>query len=128
MKTLLLDTHTLIWYFQENNKLNTEIIDLLEDCDHTLYLSIVSLWEIAIKINLGKLKLDTTFQDLLNFLDQVNIDILPITTSDLEYYLNLPLHHRDPFDRILIAQAMNNKLTLISGDVAFDNYSIERLW
>ncbi len=127
MKKLLLDTHILIWYFQENDQLNSEIVNLLEDCDNTLYFSMISLWEISIKMNIGKLKLDASFSNLLTFLKEFNINILPITILDIEYYLNLPLYHRDPFDRILVAQAINNQLILISCDVAFDNYSIERL-
>lgn len=127
MKNLLLDTHILIWYFQENNQLNSDIVNLLEDCNNTLYFSMISLWEISIKMNIGKLKLDASFSDLLTFLKKFKINILPITILDIEYYLNLPLHHRDPFDRILVAQAINNQLILISCDPAFDNYSIERL-
>ena len=124
----LLDTHTFLWYFQEDNKLNPDLVGLLEELDNNLYLSIVSLWEIGIKINIGKLQLGCTFQELLSFINQVNIEVLPITSLDIEYYLNLPLHHRDPFDRILVAQAVNNQLILISRDAVFDNYSIQRLW
>jgi PIN domain nuclease of toxin-antitoxin system len=124
----LLDTHILLWYFQEDNRLSDNLVNLLEDSTNNLYLSIVSLWEIAIKINIGKLRLDTSFQNLLIFIDQLKIEILPITTLDVESYVNLPLHHRDPFDRILVAQAVNNQLILISCDPAFDNYSIQRLW
>lgn len=126
--TYLLDTHTLLWYFQDDKRLNIEIINLLENPENNLYISIISLWEIAIKINIQKLRLECSFQDFLNFIDQVNIQILSITILDIESYLYLPLHHRDPFDRILVAQTMNNDLILISRDQAFDNYSIERLW
>lgn len=124
----LLDTHTLLWYFQNDQRLNIEITYLLENLENNLYISIVSLWEITIKINIKKLRLECSFQELVNFINQVNIKILSITLLDIEYYLNLPLYHRDPFDRILVAQAMNNNLILISRDQAFDNYSIQRIW
>ena len=128
MKKILLDTHTLLWYFQNNKQLNSTVIDLLENLENELYVSIVSLWEIAIKINIGKLQLDCTFQEFLSTIEQYNIEILPITLTDLESYLNLPLHHRDPFDRILVTQTVNNDLILLSRDSAFDNYFIQILW
>lgn len=91
-------------------------------------MSIASLWEISIKLGLGKLSLQNSFSELEEVLQQLKIEILPITFSDTECYLNLPLHHRDPFDRILVAQAINHSLILISRDVAFDAYDLQRLW
>lgn len=128
MKKLLLDTHTFLWYFQDDRRLSLETIELLENPENNLYLSIVSLWEIAIKINIGKLHLECTFQELLTLLDRFNIKVLPITVLNIESYLSLPLHHRDPFDRILVAQVMNHSLILISCDIVFDAYSIQRAW
>lgn len=124
----LLDTHTLLWYFQDDQRLNFDLINLLENPENNLYFSIASLWEIAIKINIEKLRLECSFQYLLKFINQVNILILSITELDLKYYHNLPLYHRDPFDRILVAQALNNELILISRDSAFDNYLIQKIW
>ncbi len=128
MKKILLDTHTLLWYFQDDEKLSSQGVDLLENLENELYVSIVSLWEIAIKINIGKLQLDCNFGVLLSTIKQYKIEILPITSADLASYLNLPLHHRDPFDRILVTQTVNNNLILLSRDSAFDYYSIKRLW
>jgi PIN domain nuclease of toxin-antitoxin system len=85
-------------------------------------------WEIAIKLGLGKLTLQTSFHELESVLEQLFIKILPISFTDTDRYLDLPLHHRDPFDRILIAQAINNSLMVVSADPAFDAYSIQRLW
>jgi len=92
-----------------------------------LYFSIASLWEISIKINVGKLQLNRPFEDLPKELQYINAQILPITFEDTEIYAGLPLHHRYPFDRIL-AQAMNHSLVLISCNPAFDAYPIQRVW
>jgi PIN domain nuclease of toxin-antitoxin system len=90
--------------------------------------SIVSLWEIAIKINIGKLTLKTNFQAIeQNLIDQ-DISILPINIIAIQTYLTLPLYHRDPFDRILIAQSIDLALTIISCDIQFDAYPVARLW
>jgi PIN domain nuclease of toxin-antitoxin system len=90
--------------------------------------SIVSIWEIAIKINIGKLTLKTDFQAIEQNLIEQDISILPIDIAAIQTYLNLPLHHRDPFDRILIAQSIARALTIISCDRQFDAYSVTRLW
>ncbi|MDB9494362.1 type II toxin-antitoxin system VapC family toxin [Spirulina major CS-329] len=124
----LIDTHALIWYIQASDKLIQNVATTLEDTENTLYFSIASLWEIAIKLGLEKLKLDNSFHDLEELLKSLSIEILPITFADTETYLCLPLHHRDPFDRILIAQAMNRSLSIITADSAFDAYAVERLW
>ena len=125
---LLLDTHVIIWYFQNDKKLSTSVSELLEDADNNLYLSIVSLWEIAIKLNLGKLNLEIAFSDFQGLLNRFLIEILPISFANVEEYLGLVLHHRDPFDRMLIAQAITNSLIIVSADKAFDAYPIQRLW
>ncbi|CAD5913671.1 type II toxin-antitoxin system VapC family toxin [Planktothrix agardhii] len=125
--TFLLDTHAFLWYLTADHNLGSkakEVIDTKTD----LYFSIASLWEMSIKINIGKLQLDRPFEDISKELQYLNVQILPITVKDTKFYANLPLHHRDPFDRILVAQAMNHSLILISRDPAFDNYPIQRLW
>lgn len=122
----LLDTHTFLWYLQDSKELSSKAAEVLEEASNALSLSIASLWEISIKLGLGKLTLQNSFSELEGVLQQLKIKVLPITFSDTECYLNLPLHHRDPFDRMLIAQAMNHSLVLISRDVAFDAYPIQR--
>lgn len=125
---ILLDTHVFIWYFQGSDKIGSRILEMLENPDNNLHLSIASLWEIAIKTGLEKLSLDVPFSDLQPILEQLLIRVLPITFQDTEHYQRLPLYHRDPFDRILISQATNHKLDLVSADTAFDAYSIRRVW
>lgn len=125
--TYLLDTHTLIWFLENDPRLPPTTRTQIETTP-TIFISIVSLWEIAIKANIGKLALSFPFNTIEPNLITVGITQLPITFKDIEIYLSLPLHHRDPFDRILIAQAINYSLTLISQDVQMDAYSIQRLW
>lgn len=127
-RNFLLDTHTFLWYLQGSQDLSSKAAEVLEDPSNALSFSIASLWEISIKLGLGKLTLQNSFSELEAVLQQLKIEVLPITFSDTECYLNLPLHHRDPFDRILVAQAINNSLVLISRDLTFDAYPIERLW
>jgi len=125
----LLDTHVFLWHLQGDANLSIKAKNII-DAKENLYFSIVSLWEIAIKINIGKLQIYRPIEDLSKELQYVNIQILPLLNKDIELYsaLTLQLNHRDPFDRMLIVQAMNHSLTLISRDVKFDNYSIQRLW
>ncbi len=125
---ILLDTHAFLWYFQDSDRISFEVTAILESPVNKLNLSIASLWEISIKMGLGKLNLPVPFYELQSILDQFLIKILPITFTDTEYYQSLPLHHRDPFDRILISQAINHSLVIISADVAFDAYPIQRMW
>ncbi|PSB63592.1 PIN domain nuclease, partial [filamentous cyanobacterium CCP1] len=121
-------THTLLWYLQGNSNLSQTSRTIIYAQENSLFDSIASLWEIAIKLGLGKLELRRPFQDLQEDLRQFAIEILPITFADTANYLTLPLHHRDPFDRLLIAQALNRSLILISRDANFDAYSLQRLW
>jgi PIN domain nuclease of toxin-antitoxin system len=125
---LLLDTHAFIWYFQSDQQLPPAMAEMFEDLENSLYLSIVSLWEIAIKLNIGKLTLQVPFSDLPDLLERFSIETLPLEFADAAQYLSLPLHHRDPFDRMLIAQAMTNSLAIASADPAFDAYPLQRLW
>jgi PIN domain nuclease of toxin-antitoxin system len=123
----LLDTHTLIWFLENDPRLPPATRTQIETTP-TIFTSIVSLWEIAIKANIGKLSLSFPFNTIAPNLVTTGITELPITFKDLEIYLSLPLHHRDPFDRILIAQAMNHSLSFISQDTQMDAYPIQRLW
>jgi PIN domain nuclease of toxin-antitoxin system len=123
----LLDTHTLIWFLENDPRLPPATRIQIETTP-TIFISIVSLWEIAIKANIGKLSLSFPFNTIAPNLITTGITELPITFKDLEIYLSLPLHHRDPFDRILIAQAMNHSLSFISQDTQMDAYPIQRLW
>jgi PIN domain nuclease of toxin-antitoxin system len=124
---MLIDTHTLLWFLDDDNRLPAFIKQQIENAE-TVLVSIASLWEIAIKVNIGKLTLKTPFISIQQNLNTLGIDIAPITFADTETYLSLPLHHRDPFDRILVAQAIARNLVLVSRDALLDAYPIQRQW
>ena len=126
---VLLDSHAVIWFSQNSPKLSTQAITIFEDPGNTLYCSLVSVWEMQIKVQLGKLKLDMNLSDMINDQMQTNdIIILPITLSHIWTLDSLDHHHKDPFDRLLIAQAIAENLTILSVDSMFDNYPVKRLW
>jgi PIN domain nuclease of toxin-antitoxin system len=124
----LLDTHVWLWFIEADPRLSDRARDLLTNDDINLSVSIVSLWEIVIKLNIGKLKIDYTTEDIYQLLNQLRVEVLPIEYADLDYYLTLPRHHRDPFDRLPIAQAMNRQLVIVSADQALNPYEVEQLW
>jgi PIN domain nuclease of toxin-antitoxin system len=125
---VLLDTHTFIWYIEGNTKLTQKARDIIEISGDKIYLSIISLWEIAIKTGKKQLTLQNEFDDLLDVLNSLEIEILTITFADTQVYKNLPLHHGDPFDRMIISQAITNSLTIIGCDQSFNDYPIQILW
>jgi len=124
---VLLDTHTFIWYIEGNAKLTQKARDVIEVSGDKIYLSIISLWEIAIKTGKKQLTLQNEFDDLLDVLNSLDIEILTITFADTQIYKNLPLHHGDPIDRMIISQAINNSLTIIGCDQSFNDYPIQLL-
>ena len=127
MSPLLLDTHAFIWLTEDDANLPDILKDRIEAADN-VYVSIASLWEIAIKLNIGKLSLQRSYKTIGSERESSDISLLPISFADTAQVRNLPLHHRDPFNRILVAQAINHALVLISRDPAFDAYSIQRVW
>ncbi|MDP3334238.1 MAG: type II toxin-antitoxin system VapC family toxin [Methylococcaceae bacterium] len=124
---LLLDTHVLLWYLDNNPKLPEIWKRSIEDRHNLVAVSIASLWEIAIKVSLGKLELLDSLTTIENILNQQGIAILPVRVSHLSNLLNLPFYHRDPFDRLIIAQAQLEQLTLVSDDGMFTGYSVSLL-
>lgn len=125
----LLDTHTLLWFLQGDKKLSDKARQLIDSPRNSKFLSITSLWEIAIKVSLGKLVLDKSFERL--FPEQLHfnrIQILDITVDSLIKLTTLPFHHRDPFDRLIIAQALVKDFPIIGADATFDAYGISREW
>ncbi|MDZ7956591.1 MAG: type II toxin-antitoxin system VapC family toxin [Aulosira sp. DedQUE10] len=125
----LLDTHTFIWFVIDSPQLSTTAKALIEDEYNEKWLSIISVWEMAIKCSIGKLTFNLPLQTFVEQqIQQNSIDLLSIQMRHLAIVATLPLHHRDPFDRLLIAQAIAEEIPIISADVAFDAYSIRRLW
>ena len=124
----LLDTHTLIWFLNGDKSLSIKARKAIESFDANNFVSIASLWEIAIKLSLDRLSIKVPFSKLSNELDKNNFQLLPITFNDTVILTSLPFNHRDPFDRILISQSIANDFTLISKDKEFSSYKIKLLW
>lgn len=126
---LLMDTHAFLWLSLDDPRLSQNARDLLADTDNELWLSPASYWEIAIKISLGKYQITETLEE---FVDReiVNngISILPISPQHAQVVTTLPFHHKDPFDRLLIAQAMAEQMDIVSKDDKFDPYAVQRHW
>ena len=126
---LLLDTHSFLWFIGGDKRLSAEAKEAIADLENEAFLSIGSLWEIAIKLNVGKLKLPRPFGALIpEQLMQNEIRVLRAELSHLTKYVGLPLHHRDPFDRLIIAQAQVEEMTVVSKDEAFESYDVDLLW
>ena len=128
MKYNLLDTHTLIWFLDGNSLLSLNAKKEIEDEEAINFVSIASLWEIAIKISLGKIELKTSFNQISNKLSENGFLILPVTFEDTLVISSLKFHHRDPFDRVIIAQSMTNKMRIISKDTHFALYDSLVIW
>jgi PIN domain nuclease of toxin-antitoxin system len=128
MQLNLLDTHTFIWFINGDKELSTKARAIVEAEDALNFVSIASLWEIAIKISLGKLELKTPFNQLIKQLEENGFEILPITFDDTLILSTLPFHHRDPFDRMIIAQGLAHKMTIISKDPSFNQYNATTIW
>jgi len=126
---LLLDTHAFIWWDDDYGRLPVHLLSLLQNPEHTIYLSVVSIWEMQIKIQLGKLKFDLPLpQKIREHQKRNNMQLLTITTDQIFALDNLPNHHRDPFDRLLIAQAQTENLTLVTRDSRIHQYDVKVIW
>lgn len=125
----LLDTHTFIWFIQGDNQLSSVAKQLITDLNNDIFLSSVSLWEIAIKTSLNKINLYKPFSALFpNQLVINDINLMPIDYDALNYLVNLPYYHRDPFDRLIISQAITKNIPIITTDSMFANYPVQQIW
>ena len=125
---LLLDTHTLIWFVEDDKKLSDNARINVENLANPCSISIACIWEIAIKISIGKLKMVQPFKHLYKTLNKNRIEFLPITFEHTLLVSKLELRHRDPFDRLIIAQAQAENMTIVTKDPNFKKYSVELLW
>jgi PIN domain nuclease of toxin-antitoxin system len=125
----LLDTHTFIWFIGGSERLSARARSLIEARENPMFVSVASLWEIAIKNGLGKLSLDRPFDELIpEQLKGQQIGVLGIELQHLAQLVRLPQHHRDPFDRLIAARALTEGIPVISVDPALDAYGVQRLW
>jgi PIN domain nuclease of toxin-antitoxin system len=126
---LLLDTHAFLWFVLNDSSLSARAGDLIADGENEVFVSPASYWELAIKISLGKYHLDETFDTFFtNQLACNDFRILPIKVQHAAVLSQLPFHHRDPFDRMLIAQSMAEGVSLVSGDDVLRCYSGDIVW
>jgi PIN domain nuclease of toxin-antitoxin system len=126
---VVLDTHTFLWFIDGAAALSPYARQLIEDRTNERLLSLASLWEMAIKVSLRRLTLRLSFTDLVTEHVYGNaIELLEIRPDHLEVLTTLPFHHKDPFDRMIIAQGQAENIPIVSRDLAFDDYAIRRLW
>ncbi|MCF0039321.1 type II toxin-antitoxin system VapC family toxin [Dyadobacter fanqingshengii] len=125
---LLLDTHAVIWFITDDLRLPRRTRILLEDADNSCFISIATLWEIAIKNSLGRLELHAELKEIFAIIDKTGFELLPITASHILTNAILPHHHHDPFDRIIIAQSIEENLLVVTKDEKFVNYEASIAW
>ncbi|MCL1787682.1 MAG: type II toxin-antitoxin system VapC family toxin [Defluviitaleaceae bacterium] len=125
---LLLDTHTGLWSVNERNEWPSQVRAMLLNEADTLHISIVSAWEIAIKVSIGKLAIEGGVKAFLTKVEEMPITLLPIAQRHLEIVEALPFIHRDPFDRMLIAQAMVEEMPIMTADANVQQYDVGYIW
>ena len=126
---LLLDTHTFLWFWWDDPKLSDAAKEVIIDPNNRKLISTASRWEVAIKVGLKKLDLGASFRGFIpQHMLRNNFESLSITDDHLAALVALPFHHRDPFDRLLIAQAKWDDVPIVSADEQLDAYDVERLW
>ena len=126
---LLLDTHTFIWWDSEPARLSPRALALCQDRVNTVLLSVASVWEMQIKLQLGKLKLNLPLAEVIETQRQTNnVEVLPVTLTHVLALESLPVHHKDPFDRLLVAQAKIEEAVLVSRDPIFAKYPVKSVW
>ncbi len=129
MTSVLFDTHSMLWFFWDDPQLSATARALIETPDNLKLVSIASCWEVAIKAGAGKLDLgEPSITFLTREIAINNFDLLPISIEHATMVESLAPHHRDPFDRLLVAQAIANNLTLVGRDPIFDRYGVRRTW
>ncbi len=125
----LLDTHVILWIALNDNKLSKKARNIFLNQDNRIYLSLISIWEIAIKCSIGKLELGESVKSFVKkYVEENDIEILRPQLADVVRIEKLPFFHRDPFDRLIITQALENNCNIISRDKTFDQYPVKRIW
>jgi len=126
---MLLDTHAFLWFITDDKKLSSTAKASIADAVNVILVSPASYWEIAIKISIGKYPLTVPFETFITQgIEGNEFDILPIKPNHTAMLTTLPFHHRDPFDRLVIAQALVEQIPIVSADVDFEAYPVTRIW
>jgi len=124
----LLDTHAAIWFFNGDRQLSETAKNIIRNHSNPVYLSIASAWEVAIKLSIGKLDIDGKTADFIQDVEINKITIIPIEIAHLNVFETLPLIHRDPFDRMLVATAICEQMTIITADENIARYDVSHIW
>jgi len=126
---VLVDTHTFLWALLENHRLSAKAKQILTSKEHELYFSLVSLWEIAVKMKIGKLNtVGSSVTYIRDEMAEYGMELLPIRYEHILQLERLPLHHSEPFDRLLIAQAVAESLPILTHDEKFPLYPVKLIW
>ncbi len=126
---LLLDSSTVVWFLEGSPELSDHAAGLIESAESRSLVSAVTNWELAIKVGLGKLRLPYELgEEFVATLEEIGFELLPLSNAALERTARLPQHHRDPFDRLLVAEALEHSATLVSRNEVFDAYGVKRVW
>ncbi|MDR1784928.1 MAG: type II toxin-antitoxin system VapC family toxin [Spirochaetaceae bacterium] len=128
MTDRLVDTQSLIWFLEDDRRLSVKVKKLMEAESSRLFVSIASLWEMAIKMSLKKLVLSVDFSTMVERTRENGFELLPVEPEHLVTLMSLEFIHRDPFDRLIIAQALTENMPLISSDDIFERYPVQREW
>jgi len=124
----ILDTHTFIWWNDDPQLLSEKVVALCEDPSNKLFVSLASVWEMQIKLQLKKLKLSASLESIIEQQQANNIELLTLTTQHILNLSTLPMHHKDPFDRLIISQANMDNAILLSADKNFELYDVKVDW
>jgi len=126
---ILMDAHSFLWFINGSPQLSARAKTTIEDPAHDKFLSMANIWEMAIKSSLGKLHIAQPFEQFIPHQLQINgFEIFEVEFDHIVKVIHLPFHHRDPFDRLLIAQSLVEQIPVISADSVFDSYSVQRVW
>ena len=125
---LLIDTNVFICFITDNDKLPLKIKQIIDNKENNCYVSIATYWEIGIKNSIGRLDLKSDLETIFQIIEESGFETLPITTNQILRNANLEFHHQDPFDRIIIAQSLTEKMTIITKDSQFENYNVPIIW
>lgn len=127
--TLLLDTHTFLWFWWDDPRLSETARQAISDANNRKLISTAGCWEIAIKVSLKKLDLGAPYRGFIHqHMVRNNFELLSIADEHLATVVELPFHHRDPFDRMMVAQSISEQMAIVSADPQFDLYGIRRIW
>jgi PIN domain nuclease of toxin-antitoxin system len=124
----LLDTHAFLWFVSGDKQLPVSVRDRIKDINQQCFLSAASLWEITIKKHIGKLSLQISLEELFAYIDRNQIEIIQINYNHLLVLAGLPNYHSDPFDRLIVSQAISEELALITRDKGLKKYKVKQQW